>query len=205
MYRYGMALVIPQGYAHVVHSLQLTGDPDPFAVTYGVDCVVGSTPAGIATELDGFFDTLMGQMSNQITLINTDVRFQEDPPPAPPVVGSKANSQAGAGTGAILPQNCAYLVHKRTATGGRGGRGRMYLPGVDEAQASNIGAINLANVAGLVNSLNTLLTSINSGVTVAQMVILHDSNGVHAADPPRVVTSLTLDPVIATQRRRLRR
>jgi hypothetical protein len=203
-----MALVIPQGFAGVIHSLQWENDPEPMAVTYGIDvdaAQVESDLPQIAEDLAVIFlSELTSALSDVITLINTEVRWQLDAPPDPPIIGTSTESGTGTETGTVIPQNSAHLVHKRSSTGGRGGRGRMYFPGVAEAEVNDIGVIDPAEVTQWNTALADWLAGINSLVRVTSMVILHDENGAHAADPPRVVTALVHDPVLSTQRRRLR-
>lgn len=108
------------------------------------------------------------------------------------------------------PQVC-YLVKLRTGSGGRGGRGRWYLPGVDEGKVDEAGKLT----AGFVASANTGLANFLSGVgdggnvgfaSYALAVVSHYRGGILRPDGPKVstVTALTMDPVVATQRRRLR-
>lgn len=206
-----MTLVIPQFAAAVVHSLRWTGDPEQMAVTYGVLFTtpdIPDDPSQIASDLaDLFIAELTSALSTTIELVNTDVTYQFSGDPGdPPLVGSSGTTGAGDETGTLLPQNSAYLVHKRTNTGGRGGRGRLYIPGVFESEVDNLGNVSSGELA----QWNGVLADWLAGFATlapfpAEMVVLHDSEGAHAADPPRVVTLLTMDPVISTQRRRLRR
>jgi hypothetical protein len=68
---------------------------------------------------------------------------------------------------------------------------------------ANNGAIDPASVAGYQQRFTAWLQQIQGLTAVADMVILH-STGVSTAPPPTVVTSLVVDPVISTQRKRLR-
>jgi hypothetical protein len=199
-----MALVIPFGYAHVVHSIVQASDPEPMAMTYGVEAQAFTTAAAIATDCANAFKECMAEVfSNQFTLVSTEVVFQ-DVDPGPPSIGVSAISQIGAGTDPVMPQNNAYLIHKRTATGGRSGRGRMFQPGVGEGAVNTIGQLTGAIQTALNTSYADLLADLAAAASIIGMVVLHDSLGAGALLPPYAVTSLIADPVISTQRRRLR-
>lgn len=199
-----MALVIPEGFAHVIHSISLAGDPEPMAITYGIAVEGTPTPNDLAAACFEFADALKTQMPSQYTFSGTEVRWQDQAPPSPPVIGVDTQTAVGTNASTVLPQNCSYLVHKRSTTGGRGGRGRFYLPGPLEGQTSPTGVLDVL----VVSNFNTLLTAALAALVatpeVGQMVILHDSLGANAADNPVTVSALQCDPSIATQRRRLR-
>lgn len=202
-----MALVTPVGFGRVIHSLKLVGDPEPMAITYGIGVQDADpfTVDGLAEACsDALFNNVFDEVSNQITLVQTEVYFQIDPLPDPPVVGIYADGGVGADALSIVPQNTAFLCHKRTNYGGRGGRGRFYLPGVQESQVDNVGVVISGKVTALNTRLAAMLTDLAAFSPSLGMFVLHDSAGAHAADPPRQVTSLTCDSVVATQRRRLR-
>jgi hypothetical protein len=204
-----MTLVVPQDHASVIHSLKMVGDPENMAVTYGVLIDTAAPPASAgalaATLATAFKTHVMPVMSTDLTLVNTEVSWQDTALPAPPVIGSSGITQAGSDGDPLLPQNSAYLVHKRTSYGGRGGRGRMFLPGVRENEVDSIGAVTAGTVTTFNTALSNWLTAIFAAAGTDGMVLLHDSVGAFAAVAPYIVTGLNLDPVIATQRRRLRR
>lgn len=105
----------------------------------------------------------------------------------------------------------AVLMHKRTARGGRRGRGRMYLPwaigddSVDEAGRLSSGSVTAFNTRG-----SDFLTNISNVAEVDDMYLLHGESSPDAENPttpgaPNEVTSLTVDPIVGSQRRRLGR
>lgn len=205
-----MAIVIPQGYAKILHSLTLAGDAERMAVTYGVSVDPGVTVADVgdlaAECAQAFIDNALDLISNQYSVTETVATVQlgvvgvDDP-----VIGTSAASGTGAQVGDPVPQNTAFLVHKRTATGGRGGRGRMYLPGVPEAQVNHVGALTGAAVTAGNLNLEQFRLDVNFAPTVTSMVLLHNSPGAYAAALPHPITALTLDTIVSTQRRRLRK
>lgn len=206
-----MTLEIPPHYAHVLHSFRLEGDPDPFAITYGVevsDPPVAADVNGLAGALHvAFYENVIPQMSSQIILQATEIRYQGDALPAPPAIGVFTEDHAGGNTGAtvIAPQNVAFLVHKRTALAGRHGRGRLFLPGVPEGSVDNVGNVLAGTLTGFNAALATWRTDIAADVNFVGMVVLHDDASISPTPAPTLVTSISMDPVVATQRRRLRK
>jgi hypothetical protein len=200
-----VTLNVPPGFATVLHSIIQSGDNEPMAMTYGVDADDTATADGIATDCATAFTNVMaGAFSNQFTLVRTEVLFRANPVDIPNV-GSSAITATGNGTDPIMPQNNAYLIHKRTQTGGRGGRGRMFQPGVSEGAVNTVGQLVVATKNGLTTTYENFRIALAASPSVVTMVILHDLLGANALHPPRPVTSLSCDAVISTQRRRLRR
>lgn len=117
-----------------------------------------------------------------------------------PISAISSSGEAGTGGQAVVPINCALLVQKNTAEGGRRNKGRMYFPPYlpGESQVDVNGNLN-AGVAA------TLQTQINNAVAAdfaddIGYVLFHQSG-----DPtPTAITSLTLKNQVATQRRRMR-
>ncbi len=205
-----MPQIIPLDHADVVQSFSLIGDPEPMAVTYGVKLDAASLPASpgiLAAELRNAFATAMQPFFHpDFRITNTTVRWQDSLAPNPPSIGVGVGTTSGTGApGTLLPQNSAFLVHKNTNQGGPRGRGRFYLPSVYESQASNLGQVDTAAINGTNSSLAAFLSNVLALPSVLSMVILHDSLGISAPGAPTIVQSLSVDPVIATQRRRLRK
>ncbi len=203
-------VTIPINYAAVIHSLKYTGDNEAMAITYGVGIDTATPPvdaAAAAGELGQFFATrLLPLLPPAVQLTSTEVKWQTVAPPADPVIGASTLGAAGGGNGGVnlLPQNCAWLIHKRTAFAGRRGRGRLYLPGPAEGEVDNLGQVGIATQNSWNGALSSWRTDISGSASFLGMCILHGP-GVSAVPAPYFVSSLSLDPVIATQRRRLRR
>jgi hypothetical protein len=200
--------VIPDGFAHVLHSLTLAGDPEPMAVTYGVglESTSGSNQLPqLAQDLHGLFGSnMMPKLVNKYSLTRTMLRAgQADL--APDFTAEFNGVTVGTGVGNTLPQNCAILVKKATGLAGRRNRGRFYLPGIDESTVNEVGIITAATVTSIQNALNTFLTAVNGNLAVTNMVIIHQGPGDVPFLPPTPVTQLICDPLISTQRTRLRR
>lgn len=101
-----------------------------------------------------------------------------------------------------LPLNNAVVVQKRTALGGRKGRGRMFLPPIyfDESAVSRFGNISPGTVSDVQDMVDVVKTHMNTTLGI-DMLLFHN-DGVTA---PSEVTELIVESTIATQRRRLRR
>jgi hypothetical protein len=202
-----MTQVIPDGAAAVIHSLVLSGDPEPFAITYGVGhtCATAADVADLAADLHAAYDDNINPNNpSSLTLIETVVRAKVVGI-AGLTLGVDLTPQAGAGGSLnLVPQNTALLVHKRGPVAGNGGRGRMYFPALNEANVDSVGQISGAWLSTMNTALSAWLSDIISATFSVGMVILHNDPGAHSADAPALITSLAADPIAASQRRRLR-
>jgi len=199
--------IIQPGVANVSVEMQQAGLNRPAFITFGVDPTSGD-PNAVASTIGGAIanaTSLISIMDSTVTFKSVTVRLGQDG--SPPLVGVHPMASTGTG-GALstLPPNCAVLIHKRTALGGRRGRGRMYLPwAVQEASVDEAGIIQAANVTQIQTAVSNFLSVLATANT--PMMVLHDvgvdpTKPVPAATP---VTSLTVDNLISTQRRRLGR
>lgn len=99
-----------------------------------------------------------------------------------------------------VPVNAAVLVQKRTARGGRMGRGRLFWPPGQllETTVSPSGLISPAQLTDQQTKFTALLSQLNGNDV--SMRLLHD-DAIAAPDP---VTSLVVQAVMASQRTRMR-
>lgn len=202
-----MALVIPPGYSHVGIQLRHDLDPEPWYVTYGLDTtgLAGELEDLGIDQMEAFIGAWGGSMSTQAQITGIDITVGQDgAEPVRAFIAAHANLD-GSATGEHLPQNCALLVRKNTGLGGRRNRGRCFLPGIlAEGQVSAVGIIAGQDMGTYDSLAQEWLDGINGGANSdATMVLLH-SEGISDTPPPSVITSLTCDNVISTQRRRLR-
>lgn len=188
--------VIPVGFGEVFAKILLAGDNEVMGCVFGIDADTPFNQAeadAVSSATGTFLKAIMGSayayQGVTITIGNDGENFIFD-------------STTGLGNGALsattAPQNTAMLIRKISATGGRRGRGRMYVPGIDEAFVSNAGVIT----AGQVTAINTHAATFLTNLVAANnpMVILHDVPEV----TPSPVTGLLCQSLVATQRRRLR-
>jgi hypothetical protein len=105
-------------------------------------------------------------------------------------------SFAGTQTGATVPPNVTYLIHK---TGGlRRFQGRIFQPGVRESSVDDMGLVAAGTKSDLTIGWNSFRTALEAGgMTLHQKVSVKNP-------APAVVQNLTCDAIVSTQRRRLR-
>lgn len=203
-----MALIIPPGYLQAVYEMSLAGDPEQMVVTLGheIDSASGANLDDAANDLFTAFATtvFVSGMASGYRLDGVTVYGGND---GPSIVRTSTNTPVtGAGSAAVLPPNCAVLVRKRTDLAGRRGRGRLYMPGPPESGVDQVGNLAGAEVTANQNRWSAFydyLTSLQGG-RLYPPVVLHRSEGAGVEPPPTPVTQFTVDPKIATQRRRLR-
>lgn len=210
-------MTIPSGYAQVTVSYDGAAAPSGAANVFGVALLDPLLdPTDVAVLVAGIWNTrIRPNLTNDVTITNVRVKFGPDDVGP---MGDAAVSLVGGNNVTSFPPNVALLAVKNSTLGGRRGRGRMFIPGVAEADADDSG--NLA--AGTITAQNTALAGVLADLTAADipMVLLHEpatewvinANGQPRRIPvagslpvPTEVTSLTIAPAVATQRRRLRR
>lgn len=194
-------MILPEGYAHITMFGGGTGMPQGWAWTLGLDIEdYSGTPQQLA---NGIRDDLVSStlMTNfQSTVVHQGVLVKFGPTSTGPSATNTA-PVAGTAAGNQAPPNQATLVHKSTAFGGRAGRGRMYLPPVNEGSITPDGLIDSA----LVNAIQTDLASFFAALDtrLVHPVLLHGAGS--PLSTPSLITDVRVDGRIATQRRRLRR
>lgn len=136
-------------------------------------------------------------MPSEYNLLNVTVTEMTE---TGPLTAISANGSNGSGGQAPVPINSALLVTKNTALGGRRNKGRMYvppfLPGESQVDANG----NLA--AGVQATLQGQFDVATDGDLADDIgYLLYHQTG----DPtPTAITSLVVNNLIATQRRRMR-
>lgn len=190
-------MIVPAGFAAVAIPFSHDGLARRAFITFGVDFDVGmSSPSEIGdavmTALD---DSWQSFVTTNVDMGPAQVSANFG---GGPVSGESAITLSG-GTGMqSIPSNGALLVRKSSILSGRENRGRYYVPWcLEESDVDEIGIIDGTTRSDWQTGQDNFLAELTSnGVP---MVILHN-----AAGSPATVSSLTVGPVIATQRRRLR-
>lgn len=193
-------MIIPPGYAQV--NLIWTGT----ALPSGAQCTLGldnQTPNFSAADLaqnviDAYVTAgFASNLPNDVNLVGVLAKKGPNATGESALVSTGQNSGGGtAGT-----PNTAVLVHKNTPLGGRAGRGRMYLPSIQEDQVGPSGIIAPAVVAALQSDMDTFQSEL---VAVdLDCVVLHNAGS--PLETPTPITTFTVQSIAATQRRRLRR
>lgn len=187
--------IVPSGYANVVCKFDLIGSNRDPAITFGIR-LDGALFGQVRVEAirDAVEARLMPPVSSNIIL--TSVEMKIGPGESGPTFVAPTNEPGGASGSGMTP-NVAYLFKKRTNLGGRKNRGRFYMPGVTESPVDSVGAIEAPTLAVLQTAANNFLADL--AAADSPMVVLHND-----VTTPTEVSSLIVDPRVATQRRRLR-
>lgn len=187
-----MPLNIPENYFEVSFVHSLVGSLRPLVTTLGLfyrGAIFNTDALAASDEWDS---QLMPAISDQVTHVNTVWRSAEGT-----VLEVGADTVGGNG-GAAAPPNVAYLVKKVTTLPGRRGRGRMYIPGVIEGNVNAVGVLSDPGLASIQGAINDLIEA--EDVHGFTPFLLH--NG---ATAPTEITTMVVQQLVATQRRRLRK
>ena len=192
---------IPDQFAQINHVLSLTGDNEEMMVTMGLN--LNSTEstddlAVVNAAFTAFANRFKAFLYSAYTFKRIDARINRGAGIIS--VSSSATPVAGTGSSQPLPQNCAYLIHKQTAAGGRTGKGRWYLPSAAEGVVDSVGNIDGATITAMNTACASYLSDMSAISGVNSVTLLHSLVG----DIPNDIVSMVLDGKIATQRRRLR-
>lgn len=195
----------PEGFGIAKVLWSLTGDPEQMITTFGFQDTPGLSPFLTASALDTIFNDnfVPGSLHSSFTYLGVEVQMGNEAGTGGPVGYSPEAIPGTAGGSGPLPQNCALMINKRTAVGGRIGRGRCYFPSgyLLDSAVSGTGVIDPT----LVTSLTVISQAFRNDLEAAtyQMVLLHVQD--LPILPPFPVDLFVVDPIIATQRTRLRR
>jgi len=194
-------MVIPAGYAQANILFGGSSLPTNAEVTMGLNVgTFAGDPTDAANAIIAGIATSALEDLWAITVQLTGVRVKFGPDETGPTGEASAAVDGDAG-GAASPPNVALLVQKVTSLGGRAGRGRQYWPGFPETQVDGAGNIDgsfLAVAQGVFDDWHAKLITDD-----LEPVLLHGADS--PISLPTAITSLVVAPVIATQRRRLRR
>lgn len=189
------------GFADCSLRFNLAGYNRPAYVTFGVN-PTATDPAVIASDLVNAWTatgSMNSKLDNNVTMTEAMVRLGTDG--SEDLVGSAINTTVGGLSASSPPPNVAVLVYKRTARGGRRGRGRMYFPWfTSTGDLTDDGTIGPTKVTALAVSIGVWKTELST--RGCPLVLLH-SPGKTSMGAPDPVTSLVVSNVVATQRRRL--
>jgi hypothetical protein len=203
-------------FCRISHSFTGVGAPTGAAVVY---CVrVGSSQPVLETAEvchESFGTLVVNLLSSDVTLSETLAKEGPDNTGASALVTSPPYpGTSGSNSGA--PQS-ALLVQKNTVLGGRRGRGRMYLPGLDESVVLEGGVVESSYLTAMQAALDAFYDDLGSSALTLALEHGPETTWVLVGGQPRRVpvagavpdptdiTSLVLTSRIGTQRRRNRR
>lgn len=144
------------------------------------------------------------------------VRVQRGTTGGEHLIGESMLAVTGTSSAAPLPVNCAYLMTKHTALGGRRHRGRAFLPptSVDETLVNAAGVFLPTYASSVASAQQGVLTTLAALTYPLEAVILHslsrdpvtgeEIGSVGGLPSPTPITSLSVSTTLATQRRRMR-
>jgi len=193
-------MLIPEEYGQVNWKFGGTGLPT------GAECTMGffhgeiaGTPQDAAIALyDIWQDRMIPLQCDELSLLSCLVKF------GPNDTGNQFEqvaTTAGAATGEFSTPATAVLVTKQTIIGGRKGRGRMYVPGLPEADLLPGGVIPGPTVDAWNAALSDLLDDMEAAGLFPRLL-----HGVYDPQPdPYNILAMTASNKAATQRRRQRR
>jgi hypothetical protein len=197
-----MGVVIPLGFGIVRLRFTLGSLPDEMVVTFGYVGDVGADAQQDAVDVNTIFKAAgkpgaTAERSTAYTYRGVSTTRMLTTGPA---LGQVDEAVVGTKSAACLPPNCAMLVKKVTARGGRMGRGRMYVPPfmLAESDINDSGAVDIPDLGGQVALWNAFYTALAASDVVP--ALLHSDGST-----PDEITAFTFQGQIATQRRRLRR
>lgn len=198
-----MAQIIPPGYAHVIQPFQHSASGKAWSVTYGlVVGLAGRTPLQVVNACDAVFRAAWRPLLDTNISFQPAVSYTNDGGAGLILTTSTVAAQAGLASRNSPPPQVAVCVRKRTARVGRAFRGRVFLPGmIDETNVDETGIITPAGVTALQTAATSWLT--NQNAQPESMVLLHQKDFPPGTNPPTSVTSLVVQPIVRTQRRRL--
>lgn len=136
-------------------------------------------------------DLIMGD----VTVYDLSAEF------APKYINSDENGTPGVAAGDSVPNNTAIVASHRTATTGRSGRGRTYIPGLVETGESD-GLLTTAAQTSFVTAWGDFITGV-AAIGWDLVIAQRFSGGVQlAVGVLRAVTTEILLRQLGTQRRR---
>lgn len=167
---------------------------------------------GNAEEITDVYEGVWGSMGSA-GIVFTGIRVTVAVDAFEPLIFETSRAGAPSDASTLLPPNCAILIDKNTNRAGRRNRGRMFVPGAGEDETEASGALTAPSLVRWTEYADGVFGLADGPTTnLGDAVILHSYVWTGDVDPgppvgfpvPTVITSLTVDPMIGTQRRRMR-
>lgn len=183
-------------------------------ITYACEdqAAVGAPTTLANTIQDAFADIWNPQLDTNVTIGPTSVLLGDGSSTG--LIGTSTIAPV-AGTRALasIPPNNNMLIKKRTNFSGRENRGRVYLPwSFDEAGIDEVGNLTGGEVSGAQTRASAWLARLladNTRMCIANRVYdlpwTNPARTLLAVNSGRQVTTLVVDGLIASQRRRIGR
>lgn len=189
---------LPVDVGEVRYRVQLTGWPRVFTFGHHFDAAgdaAAPDAAASAIRARWFAQFAAADMINTYTFLGCTIKIGTA---LGDIAGASAVAVVGTYVQPAMTPNVALLVHERTAAAGHQNRARMYLPpcyAITETDVTPQGGIAGASV-----------TAVNTKLAAYMANMLTDTRKLIALTTAgaKDVTALTLDPTVATMRKRLR-
>lgn len=195
-----MSARIPPGFAEYAMRFKLASDPEPMYCFWGIDLATGVGAAqSVVDAIDGVTTSvLVNVVTNEYDLGGGWVTFGNDGGDIR--IDSGVTPVVGTDTPPAVANNTTLLVKKVTASGGRRGRGRAFVPGFRNSVVLANGNLTSTFVTAMQGEWDTWRTNMVALAEVDSLVLLHET----APFTPSPITDLVVDARAATQRRRMR-
>lgn len=204
-----MSLVIPPGFASA--SIVLTGPlgTAPYVTTIGLDLGdAGADFVGVANLVHAAYEEcFMSTTNEKLALAKVTLLIGSDGGNGS--VDSTRPAIEGGNGSAMQAIAMAPIIRKQTASLGRSGRGRMFLPGcLGELDVNDNGQLEPAFRAGIQEAAEDFFAYLTSGVVPgsdvrppAPPVLLHSETG---PPLPSTILGASVSPTVGWIRKRLR-
>lgn len=194
-------MIIPADYGQLNIVFEGEAQPTGAEITFGLQPVSPvTTPieAAMLAAAEWLGSGIMSLLTEKTKVTAFRVKF------GPNVTGPSAEygvAYVGSVASPTVPPNTAVLCTKLTAAGGRAGRGRFYLPGIQENAVAEDGTITSTFAGDIQAALETFRAGMDTGDCA--LVLLHGADS--PITTPLSINDIAVSTKVATQRRRLRR
>lgn len=188
---------IPVGYSQVNLIYNATNWRENPEVVFGLQNIPDDDPVDIANALtDPWIDNLTPVTSEQLSLYK--IRVKNGPIDTGPFIEVSVG-EPGTIASQALPNQACVLMRKNTALGGKKHRGRSFWPGGCENQTDGAGLLTDAALLAWQGAVEDFYIAVSAAGY--QPVLLHTLG----TDTPTPITTVIVQQLLATQRRRLRK
>lgn len=199
-----MALVIPNGYSNwlVTITNSAGGISSRSSIAIGIFDNIPLTQGDVGRVANLMRDGLTPAFDNGWTIGPVHV---VEGTAGIPKVWDDTGTEAGTHTAQVYaPPGLAYVISKQTGLSGRAHRGRIYLPGVEEANVDEAGLVVGAQVNNLQGWFDDLFDNLVADAAVESLALFHDESTPGDLDPD-VITSFLARNIVGSMRPRQRR
>lgn len=192
-----MTLVVPTGYANCIVRFACSENTKPQSTAIGFRTTGDNVNTVNANWRDAWGGHMAGGALGSTYTITAYVSENVD------AIDEIIVAVVGTDTAAHVSSNVSVIAKKTSAFRGRSKRGRMYLPGgyLPENQVDSGGNIDDGQVSDIQDNLDAVLTDMVAAGY--EPVLFHDEASPDSANPT-TLSAIRVEPMVGTQRRRLR-